>query len=88
MRRHQERKSSLVTMTDRANPSQDWKRRGENGVVIHGWVYHLEDVSNEFAVSTTSIMGLTAIAKGKIRDLQVSVGPLEHIHDRSSSSAF
>ena len=24
---------------------EDWKRRGPNGVVIHGWVYHLENVS-------------------------------------------
>jgi hypothetical protein len=24
----------------------DWKRRGANGVVVHGWVYHLEDVSD------------------------------------------
>lgn len=23
---------------------QNWKRRGADGVVIHGWVYHLEDV--------------------------------------------
>jgi carbonic anhydrase len=24
---------------------KDWKRRGSDGVVIHGWVYHLEDAS-------------------------------------------
>jgi hypothetical protein len=23
---------------------QDWRRRGVDGVTIHGWVYHLEDV--------------------------------------------
>lgn len=23
---------------------QNWKKRGADGVVIHGWVYHLEDV--------------------------------------------
>lgn len=28
--------------------AQDWKRRGPDGVVIHGWVYHLEDVSLHF----------------------------------------
>jgi hypothetical protein len=24
--------------------AQDWRRRGVDGVTIHGWVYHLEDV--------------------------------------------
>jgi carbonic anhydrase len=25
--------------------ADDWKRRGVQGVMIHGWVYHLETVS-------------------------------------------
>ena len=49
----------------------DWKRRGTNGVVIHGWVYQLEDVG---------IFGLyiKLILQGTVRDLNVSVGPPGH----------
>ena len=34
-----------MTMEESETDQQDWKRRGPDGVVVHGWVYHLEDVS-------------------------------------------
>lgn len=33
----------------------DWKRRGTNGVVIHGWVYQLEDVGGTLHRGATQL---------------------------------
>ena len=37
--------------------ADDWKRRGTNGVMIHGWVYHLETVSRSTPVSCELMIG-------------------------------
>jgi len=64
---------------------QDWKRRGENGVVVHGWVYHLEDVGHDIMVSPGEAQ---ADEQGTIRDLNISQGPPGHIPGKIVNSFF
>jgi carbonic anhydrase len=37
--------------------ADDWKRRGEYGVTVHGWVYQLENVSLLILARPASIDG-------------------------------
>lgn len=64
----------------------DWKRRGTRGVVIHGWVYHLEDVGRRLVPSRLCCLAhsmIRADLKGTIRDLRISQGPPGHTPART-----
>jgi hypothetical protein len=62
---------------------QDWKRRGPDGVVVHGWVYHLEDVG-----SAIQYGGSVADKQGTIRDLNISQGPPGHVPGKKVNGFF
>lgn len=52
-------------------------------MVVHGWVYHLEDVSS---ADTSSL--IAADKQGTVRDLNISQGPPGHVPGKKVNGFF